>query len=207
MNASNNPHSIITTVVDCLRHGEVDGAGRFQGSSDIPLTANGWRQMAQQTCGGEWDRIISSPLRRCWDFADDFAKSRQIVSQRRTGWSEFDFGDWEGKSATQIEQLFPGQLADFYRDPCLCSPANGESYPAFANRVLAAWLDLLNDYAGEKLLLVTHAGPIRVLFTEILQLSTAASFRIDVPNACLTRFTCFQDQDTHYIQMSFHKPV
>jgi len=59
-----------TTVIDLLRHGDVEGGDVFRGSSDDPLSDDGWRQMqdALEDKSG-WDVIITSPLQRCCEFA------------------------------------------------------------------------------------------------------------------------------------------
>lgn len=197
----------ITTVVDCLRHGEVEGGGRFLGITDDPLTANGWRQMAAQCEAGEWELIISSPLRRCYAFAEDLAKRLQLPCHIDPAWSEIDFGAWEGMSAEQIEQAFPGQLAAFYTDPTAITPVHAEGYSDFVSRIHQAWQQTLDRFSGRRLLLVTHGGPIRALLAETLLIPPVNSLQIDIPNACLTRLSCFHNADNRFVQLNFHKPL
>ena len=56
-------------VIDLIRHGEPEGGRRYRGATDDPLTAAGWRQMEAAVAGLSWQRIYSSPLVRCADFA------------------------------------------------------------------------------------------------------------------------------------------
>lgn len=195
------------TVVDCLRHGEVAGGRCFRGRTDEPLTANGWRQMRQQCRAGEWEAIISSPLIRCHGFAEQWAGNHNLPLLVDSDWAEIDFGDWDGQTAEQIEQRFPGQISAYYRDPLALTPPNAETYQAFSNRVLAAWQRSLENFRGKRLLVVTHGGPIRSLFSSLLQIPVTNSLQIDVPHACLTRFSYFQGRDEGYAQLNFHKPL
>jgi hypothetical protein len=65
------------TYIDLLRHGEVEGGVRFRGSTDHPLTAEGWAQMwAAVGTDIHWDRIVTSPLTRCADFARALSRYR-----------------------------------------------------------------------------------------------------------------------------------
>ena len=59
------------TTIDFLRHGEVTGGSYYRGSTDDQLTQSGWQQMNSTVENQSWNHIISSPLHRCLDFAQD----------------------------------------------------------------------------------------------------------------------------------------
>jgi alpha-ribazole phosphatase/probable phosphoglycerate mutase len=195
------------TVVDFLRHGEVKGAACFRGITDDPLSELGWQQMMQQCQGGQWQVIVSSPLRRCLDFASHLALTTHVELVTEMGWVEMNFGDWEGLTAAQIGQQDPDALHRFYSDPVSFTPPRAESYPRFINRIETAWEQLIEMYSGKNLLVVTHAGVIRTIYTQLLHLSARHSFQIEVPHACLTRFSCFDDANGRFVQLNFHKPL
>lgn len=199
--------TIITTVVDCLRHGEVEGGGRFRGATDDALTPKGWQQMSQQCAETEWDQIVSSPLRRCREFAAALAQQQQLPLNIDSSWAEIDFGVWEGKTSAQIERQFPGVLSAYYDDPVTTTPADAEPYQNFALRIQQAWEQTIAEFAGQRLLLVTHAGPIRALLSNLLMISPQNSFHIDMPHACLTRLSCFQHAENSFVQLNFIKPL
>ena len=194
------------TTIDLLRHGEVQGGACFRGSQDDPLSDTGWRQMQQQTRHIDWDMIISSPLQRCQNFAQELSRQQQIPLHIEAGLQEIDFGIWEGKTAAEIELAFPGQLQHYYDDPTHCPPACGESFSAFKKRVLQSWESLLKTCSQQHILIITHAGVIRLLFSHILGLEYQQSFQIDIPTACLSRFSCFHTDKVPYIQLNFHQP-
>jgi len=195
------------TVVDFLRHGEVSGAACFRGVTDDPLSELGWQQMTQQCQAGQWQSIVSSPLRRCADFAATLARNAHVELTIEQGWREIDFGDWEGLTAAQINQQNPTQLQQFYADPFGFTPPKAESYADFGGRIQTAWQQLIEKHAGTSVLVITHAGVIRFMFAQLLHLSAQNSFQIEVPHACLTRFSCFDDEDGRFVQLNFHKSL
>lgn len=196
-----------TTIIDLLRHGEVRGGSCYRGSLDDSLTDLGWQQMQKQTARCDWDVLISSPLSRCHQFAEQLSQQLQRVLQTEADLREICFGDWEGKTAAQISADSPQLLKDFYTNPFVVTPPHGESYSAFKQRVEISWEKLLIDHQGRHLLIITHAGIIRLLFTLILGLSPKQGFNIDIPHACLSRFICFHEADSLFIQLISHKPL
>lgn len=195
------------TTIDLLRHGEVLGEVCFRGRTDDPLSKLGWRQMYQQCRGQHWGFVISSPLSRCADFALAWARDHQTSVAIEPAWAELDFGDWDGLSAAQITENNPDALKAFYERPLDNTPPNGESYRHFSIRIRRAWDALLDRHAGQRVLVVTHAGVIRNLYAQLLSMPPQRSFQIDVPHACLTRFNCFDDESGRFVQLSFHKPI
>jgi alpha-ribazole phosphatase len=180
------------TIVDLLRHGEPAGGPRFRGDTDDPLSELGWQQMrAAAGPHPDWQAVVSSPLRRCADFAEwlagtlpPFAKGGIEVESR---FAEIAFGEWEGRTAQELLETSPDALAAFWRDPVAHTPPGGEPFDAFAMRVVAAWDALLARHEGRSVVLVTHAGVIRLVLAHVLGMPLANLFRVEVPFAGLSR--------------------
>lgn len=194
------------TVLDFLRHGEVQGGQYYRGVTDDPLTELGWQQMRRRTEDREWDVVISSPLKRCSDFAFTWCQTRERELMVDKAWMEMNFGDWEGLAADQIAMDAPNALQAFYADPLSYTPPNAEKYLDFKARILAGIENALASHAGQHVLIVTHAGVIRSVFSLLLGIPPAQCWQIDVPHACLTRFTSFYDRNGRFIQLNFHNP-
>ncbi|MBS1185575.1 MAG: phosphatase [Proteobacteria bacterium] len=178
----------MTLVLDLMRHGEPVGGRRYRGQIDDPLSEKGWAQM--QAAVGEaapWTRIVSSPLLRCCEFAEALAERHGLPLALDERLREVGFGEWEGKSAAEIEQVAPGTLARFKADPVNARPAGAEPLADFHARVAAALGDLLEQHAGEHVLLVGHAGVMRMSLAWALQIPLAHAYRIEVATASLTR--------------------
>ncbi len=198
---------LIQTTVDFLRHGQARGGNYFRGVTDDPLTELGWQQMFQQCSGKRWDVIVSSPLRRCASFASAWSQEHRTPSQINPEWREINFGDWEGQMAEQIDCRQPDALARFYANPSEFTPPNAEAYSDFVARIRQAWEQLLATCAGQQILVVTHAGVIRVLFSSFLAIPPRQSMQIDIPHGCMSRFSCFDDVGGRFVQLNFHRPV
>lgn len=173
--------------VSLLRHGEPQGGCRFRGGHDDPLSDAGWAQMwAQVRCGGlehQLTRVVSSPARRCLEFAEALAETRGLPLALRAALGERCFGDWEGLAAHEIPAA---ELTRFWDDPVGYTPPNAETFAAFRARVLAGWGEVL---AGDDAhtLVVTHGGGVRVILAEVLGLADASGILLEVPPAALSR--------------------
>lgn len=201
------PDALTLTTVDFLRHGQAQGGNYFRGLTDDPLTERGWQQMFQQCLGKQWQVIVTSPLRRCASFASAWGQQQGIEIMVAPDWREIDFGDWEGQSAEQINRHQPEALARFYANPAEFTPPHAENYLDFSVRIQLAWQKLLMDFAGKQVLVVTHAGVIRLLFSQLLAIPARQSMQIEIPHACMTRFSCFDDTTGRFVQLNYHQPV
>ncbi|MCK5872281.1 MAG: histidine phosphatase family protein, partial [Methylococcales bacterium] len=107
---------MITTQIDLLRHGEPHGGQYYRGITDDALTKKGWQQMQQRTQTiVDWELIISSPLQRCLNFAKQLSQQRKLPLKINAGFQEINFGDWEAKTADEINQQWPAHLMKFYQ--------------------------------------------------------------------------------------------
>jgi alpha-ribazole phosphatase len=195
----------VTTIIDLLRHGEVEGGPCFRGSQDDPLTDCGWQQM-QNTVAMEsgWQSITTSPLQRCSAFASQLSSELVLPLSTDTRVQEMHFGDWEGKTAEVIMQSHPEQLGKFWEAPDKHAPPNGESYSSFKHRVLRAWDELSSEFSGQHILLITHAGCIRTILAEVLQIPSHAQFRLEIPYASLSRVKLHQEANQRFPSLVFH---
>ena len=63
-------------IIDLIRHGEPIGGKKYRGQTDDALSEVGWQQMAEmQMLFGEqsWQKVVSSDLKRCFNFASQVA--------------------------------------------------------------------------------------------------------------------------------------
>ncbi|MBP1147308.1 alpha-ribazole phosphatase [Pseudomonas sp. PvP027] len=157
----------MTLHLDLLRHGETELGGGLRGSIDDALTESGWQQMrAAVADGGPWTRIVSSPLQRCARFSEELAQRLSLPLHLEPGLQELHFGDWEGHSPAQLMETDAEGLGLFWADPYAFTPPGGEPVLYFSNRVLSAVQRLHQAYAGERVLLVSHGGVMRLLLAQ-----------------------------------------
>jgi probable phosphoglycerate mutase len=153
----------VTTIL-LARHGETDWnrEGRFQGWADPPLNATGRAQavdLSVQLMAEELAAVYSSPLRRAYETAEVVAASRGLEPVTVDALREVDVGSWSGLSRAEIEQRFPEQYArwlDYGQ-----GWEDGETYEQMVDRVVGALQELAEARDGERILAVTHGGPMR----------------------------------------------
>jgi len=181
------------TTFDLLRHGRCEGGEMFRGSTDVALLDSGLEAMAGALSGlGGWQRIVSSPMRRCLRFARQQATTLGLPLTVEPDLREIHFGDWEGQTHAEVARQHGDLLARFWQDPEQVTPPNGESIQHFRQRVTGVLERLQRGHAGEHLLLVTHGAVIRLTLCHWLDLPLSAISRVAVPYAGLTRFRTYQ---------------
>ncbi len=192
-------------VIDLIRHGEPVGGRRYRGWLDDPLSEKGWRQM-RQAVGDDapWDRIVSSPLRRCAEFAEELARRHALPWETDERLKEIGFGVWEGRTAAELTAEDPDALMRFYRDPLVHRPEGAEPLECFRQRITECWEELLDRHEAAHLLLVGHAGVIRMILCHVLGMPLERMFVIQVPNAGITRIQVDGDGETRFPRLLFH---
>lgn len=192
-------------LIDLIRHGEPQGGKRYRGQLDDPLSELGWQQMRSATMDNPpWQQIVSSTLSRCADFAKELEVKHAIPLQLDTQFTEIGFGDWEGKTASELEQQDKAAFYAFYDDPIRNTPANAEPLLDFQRRIQQAWQTLLEQHADKHILLVAHSGVIRMILTQVLAMPLEAMFRIQVPYASVSRIVIYNEGPRLYPQLQFH---
>jgi alpha-ribazole phosphatase/probable phosphoglycerate mutase len=176
-------------TIDFLRHGELEGGIKYRGCLNDALTRQGrenmdkvWLQLRSKVhC------IFSSPLSRCAKPAQAWAKEADIDICLDKRLQELSYGAWEGLTAAEIEQKFPGMLAAWRADPTHMIPPNGEPMQHFAARVYAFMDDLLQAQEDKHILIVAHSGSIRLMLTYLLAAPIQSTRHLAMPFACWSR--------------------
>lgn len=181
-------HTPSTTLIDLIRHGEPVGGRRYRGQLDDPLSDKGWAQMraaVSDVC--PWQAIVASPLLRCSDFAKELSVRHQLPLRMDVRLQEIGFGVWEGKTAEEIRAADPDILQQFMLDPIANRPQGAEALVDFRDRVVAVWEQIVRECRGQQVLIVAHAGVIRMVMCHVLEMPLKRVFRIQVDNAAITR--------------------
>jgi alpha-ribazole phosphatase/probable phosphoglycerate mutase len=198
------PHNLIATL-DLMRHGEPVGGRKYRGQLDDPLSEKGWMQMRRAV--GEhcpWQAIVSSPLLRCADFARELAARHGLLLAMDDRLVELGFGAWEGRTADELTAEDPDALVRFRRDPVAHAPPGAEPLASFRGRILEAWNALREQHHGKHVLVIAHAGVIRMMVAHVLDIPLQHIFRRQVPSAGLTRLRLESNGDDLFPQLLFH---
>ncbi|MEM7276825.1 MAG: alpha-ribazole phosphatase family protein [Pseudomonadota bacterium] len=174
--------------VTLIRHTTPDiESGICYGSTDLNVAATFGEEAAKVVDSlGACDRLVSSPLQRCYLLALEIGKhfGREITVDNRL--REMDFGNWEGRAWSEIGKTEVGAWSKNFLH---ARPHGGESVAMLRDRAHQA----IAHYSKNKdeIVMVTHSGIIRSLlatgdtatdfnaevdFGGIVQLDTQGSF-------------------------------
>lgn len=151
-----------------------------------------------------WNAIYSSPLLRCSEFAQALGERLGVDVYVDERLKEGGFGVWEGRLPSEICAEDPQRLFRFKRDPIEAAPEGAEALSALHDRVGEAWGTMLDRHVGQHVLVVAHAGVIRMLMAHALGLPLENIYRIEVGNAALTRLKVERWDDEMLASLLFH---
>jgi len=185
----------LTTEFWVVRHAETEwnAIGRYQGQTDVALSQTGREQAARlagRLTGMQFDAVYSSDLARALDTARTVASTLRGAPEVHTdpGLREIDVGRLAGKLRAEIEQEFPDYIAELHRDPWHARRPGGESMADLARRAEVTFDRLCDQHCGQRVLVVTHGGVVRVAVSLALGGETQHVWaRLSVTNTAITR--------------------
>ncbi len=173
-----------------VRHGETakNREGVWQGQLDVPLAEAGREQARRLSCRlrgwrEKFDRLYTSDLARARETAEILGEALGLDPAPDPRLRELCVGELAGQPRGTLFETYAEVLAATRADPWGTRLPGGESLGDLRRRLL----DFLGDLPAGRHLVVTHAGPIRVLVWTALGLETGQPWRLKVPNASLTR--------------------
>jgi ribonuclease H / adenosylcobalamin/alpha-ribazole phosphatase len=185
------------TVTVLLRHGQTPMSvqKRYAGRSDVPLTQIGVEQAAaaaNRLASAGLDVIVTSPLQRAAATAAEVAAVTGVRVVTDEGFSETDFGAWDGLTFAEVRQRWPAELAAWLADPAV-PPPGGESFADVGTRVTGALDRVLADRPHQRVLIVSHVTPIKTLVAAALLAPPAALYRMHLDVAALCEIDWYAD--------------
>ena len=195
----------ITTVIDLLRHGDVEGGRKYRGQLDDPLSELGWQQLRSSTNKKQdWQYIITSPLKRCAAFAEELAQAHELPLNTKNEFQEISFGLWEGKTAEELLSTEAEYIKEYWNNPIKTTPPQGENLLEFEKRIINAWKNVLTEFQGKHVLLISHAGVMRVILCHILGMSLTELFKLEVGLAKASRIQIEHADGESWPRLIFH---
>lgn len=177
-----------TTILDLLRHGEPVGGRKYRGQTDDPLSEKGWAEMRAAVARRQrWTAIVSSPMARCIAFSEWLAGETGLPLETDARLKEVGFGEWEGRTPDELRARDPEIVFEFKRDPVARRLAGAEALDAFYARVGAALDAVLAKHAGGHVLVVAHAGVIRMALCRVLGIPPENAYRLLIASASVSR--------------------
>lgn len=182
-------------VLYYIRHGQTDwnAQRRFQGRREVPLNALGIKQATAN--GVKLSSLLADPER--FDYvASPLGRARQTMEliRRQLGLApeayalddrlvESSYGEWEGKSAEEIEAEFPQRWAQRSAERWDFAPPGGESL-AMTRKRIAPFIDGLS----RDTIIVAHGAVGRAWRRHVLGLEKDEAAWFEFPQDKVFRF-------------------
>ena len=161
------------TRVYLIRHGETEWnkEGKLQGNSNVLLSPEGIRQaklLAQHTPFSAVDAIYSSDLSRAVKTAEILGERFDLPVINESGFREARFGDWEGRSISELAKDVPDGFENFFTKPDKVHPPHGETFLECQARVLTALDEIVAEHEEQSIIIVSHGAAIRLILCAAL---------------------------------------
>lgn len=157
-----------TYKIYLIRHGATDAnaRGEYIGVTDLPLSLSGVAALTNLKDKIQYpfvEKVYTSPLLRCRQTANILYPQQDADSVDNL--IEYNFGEFEGKSAAQLESN-----PDFFKwtSGQISSPPGGEDSTEFAKRICLGFHQVVEDMMANgihKAAVIMHGGAIMTLLS------------------------------------------
>ncbi len=184
-----------STTVLFLRHGQTDyPKNRYYDDAieDPALNTSGLKQ------AHVWPRyfenntrpiqaVYVSPSRRTQETAKIATESLGLKHETVEGLQEWRFGSWGGLTTDEIKKKYPEEWRAWRKDMLHFAPSGGESLSQFSKRVNQTVAELVTCHPEQTFLVVTHAGAIRMIVSDALEMPLHNFKRLVIGHASMTK--------------------
>lgn len=206
----------MVTTLYLIRHGAVegDGAKRYNGSINVPLSETGILQVKAAAAflkahlgnaalsrhmsylkdihaGEEPEKTPSLSSVYCSDLSRS-VRSAEIIAEPfgltpviEPALRERSFGDWEGMTFSEIRDGYPEQFGLWAENPLKYSPPRGETTGDVRDRAIGVFNAIINKHQGGYVAVVAHGGINRIILCHILGSPLEHIFRIEQDHAAV----------------------
>ena len=166
--------------ITLVRHTEVDEKyqKKYNGHIDIGLSKFGEKEaekLADFFSTSAFDLVYCSDLKRARDTLKPFRQEKQAFYTEKL--REKSWGKHEGLSFDEIIAAGEIEYREFTE---WINALDGEEYEPYIKRVQEFFLEYLISQDAQNILVVTHAGVIRVLIALVKKLSLEEAFSVSV---------------------------
>jgi len=183
----------MTLRLHLLRHGQTNASrgNLFSGRRMDPSLTDEGLLMAEAFAASyrhkAWKAIYSSPLTRAVTTAKPLSEAVGVPVQTREGFAEIDYGDWDGMSASEVNERYHSDYLRWTADPAWNPPTGGETAVALAQRVTRELESIAAEHVHGNVLIVAHKATIRVAICALLGVDVGRfRYRFDCPVGSVT---------------------
>jgi len=161
-----------------VRHGATvwHAENRYAGSSDVALDPNGYAQAERLAAWASETKLAAiwcSPLTRARETAAPAARATGLVPNVDERLREIDFGQIEGKTMAEAQQLFPEEIRRFKADPATYPMPGGEDPHEAAHRAVSTLRDIAVVHPNGRVLVIAHNTLMRLALCSVMGIPLA----------------------------------
>ena len=174
-----------------VRHVETYGnvERRLHGHTDSPYTPRGERmkiqlidELVDMHQKSPITHVYTSPTLRAFKIAEAFSSTVGLQVQTQKVLREYHFGIFDGLSEAEARQIDEPLWESWMHDPNNVTLPEGDNYMEYHKRQAGFLKELHRNHAGQKarILIVSHAGAIHSLLTNLLDIELDKKWHFDV---------------------------
>ena len=174
-----------------IRHGitDVNKKGAYCGVADPPLNQEGFLQIFDLKKSNNQitpDIIYCSGRQRACQTAQILFSGMSMVIT--SDLCEMNFGYWEGMTYQEISKSYNGLYTNWLQDPYQHTPPEGEKLSDMEKRVIVFFKNIFEVHSKQKVVCVTHGGPIRIIVSYLLKKEFRDFWAIPIDPASVSYF-------------------
>jgi broad specificity phosphatase PhoE len=182
-------------IIFLIRHGntEFNKKNIFRGHYDVPLDEIGIKQ-AEKTGKFlkeiDFDIIYSSPLSRAYKTAEIIKEyqSKDVKVIKEEGFTDLNFGDWEGKGYEEVKSLYPEIFNLWLSSPYKAAIPNGEMMLDAQRRSWKTLKKIVTSSPDSVITIVTHRIITKLLISKMLDIGKSGFWKINQDPCCINIF-------------------
>ena len=192
----------LQTEIILVRHGETDmnKNNLYFGHLDPSLNETGKKQLERSKCSlrkienvDEISQIYCSPLKRCVESLDILEISKNIKINYDDEFKELNFGIFEGKTYKEICENYPEEVKRMKVKWRTFKVEGSESLEELEKRVVSKLEEIFEAKKGKKILLVAHAGVIKILLSHYLVGNVDLYWKLKIDNGAISKIVKLED--------------
>lgn len=195
------------TKLILIRHGEtnLNLQKRYLSDTDIDLNKKGREQakrLRQRLAKEKIHKVYSSDNKRALNFAKIAFRGFPIEKSPKL--REINFGIFEGMNHAEIMKKYPEIYNNWLSNPFATVIPKSENLNNFRKRIIKIFKEIVSLNRNKTIAIVTHAGPIRIIISDILKLKknwkiTPALASITIIQYKRAKFEIMLLNDTTYL--------
>lgn len=145
--------------------------------------------------------IVSSPIQRTLDTANIISNELGLGVDVIENVAEISFGDWDGHTNEEVKSKWAADFSN-WQGSWNVAPPNGESLEVFDARVQLGRQEILEEYAGKTVAVVSHVMPIRGFIRAAMDGGVSAYWRPQISPCSVTIIRFWGDQAAEVITVN-----